>query len=499
MKAIILAAGEGKRFVAFNNEKKPKCLMEIGDTTLLNIQIDTLHRSGIKEIVVVRGYEKDQINTPGIRYYDNTTYKTTNVLYSLFVAEKELNDNVIVLYSDIYYEEGIVRKIMSTTHDISIGCMVNYENIQKLKSDISLEDIELIDFESDNKIHKIGKKLPPVSDHTRGQFIGIFKLSPRGCKQIKNFYEYFKTKSKEASHSNYRMAWITELFSEMMNLGTDISVTIIEHGWFEVNTVEDYQALLKIQSLKESYLLAQTDWKKRAEKYDLLEWVNSDTLLQQMAQNISSINNKTSILDVGTGTGKVLIYLKLNKGDASYQGCDISDAMMKKINPSYGFALKEANVTNLNIFPDSSFDYITARMVFHHIDELHKAMTEIYKKLKEGGKLIICEGNPPSQTSYNFYKEMFFYKETREVFMESDLINLFVQNKYKHVVTQTIILENMSLNNWLDNSGLPQRNIDIIKKMHYNCSDAVKKDYNMKVTKNDILMDWKFSIVTGEK
>jgi len=57
----------------------------------------------------------------------------------------------------------------------------------------------------------------------------------------------------------------------------------------------------------------------------------------------------------------------------------------------------------------------------------------------------------------------------------------------------------MSINNWLENSGLPFRNIDIIKKMHYDCDNLVKRAYNMKFKNNDILMEWKFSVVAGIK
>lgn len=498
MKAVILAAGEGKRFNYFK-EKKPKCLMDIGETTLLNIQIDTLHKCGIKDIVIVRGYEKNQINIPGIKYYDNNNFNRTNVLFSLFTVKNELNSDVIILYSDIYYEENIIRKIIKSKHSITIGCLINYESMQKTKSDISLKDIELVDFESHNRIKRIGKNLTAKSDYTRGQFIGIFKLTPNGCNQIKNFYEYFKLKFNESQNHSYKKAWITDLFSEMIELGIEITATIMESGWFEVNTFDDYQTLLKIQSLKKKYLLVKTDWKKRAEKYNNLDWVNNDKLLSYMTENISKINSSINILDVGTGTGKILLYLKLKRGEANYYGCDISSAMMNKIDPSYGFELKMANVTNLDIYPKNFFNYVTARMIFHHVDDVDKAMKEIYKKLKKGGKLIICEGNPPSYISHDFYKEMFFYKETRNVFMETDLINLYVRNKFRNITTNTIILKNMSLNNWIENSGLPQRNIDIIKKMHYNCHEDVKKDYNMKIVKDDIIMDWKFSIVTGEK
>lgn len=498
MKAIILAAGTGAKLSHFDGDR-PTCLMEIGNTTLLNTQLDTLYRCGVTDIVIVRGHEKAQINVPGIRYYDNDEYHTTNVLYSLLTAESELEGDVLVLYSDIYYEESCINILLKSSHDITLGGLVSHESLRKLRDDGALGEVELIEFSADNAVTRIGKHLPVEPAGTRGQFIGIFKLNEAGCRKFKNFLELYKGRRAATDIPCYRGAFITDMLSLMIDCGINVHATIVESGWFEVNTPEDYQLLLGTHSIRDKYLATTTDWAKRSEKYDSLEWVNNDELLRHFADCVEGIGPDSHLLDVGTGTGKVLIYLKLKKGDAHYYGIDSSAAMMRKIDPAYGFQLRRADVTDLGDFPDGIFDCVTARMVLHHVDELDVALQQIRRKLKEGGRLVVCEGNPPSYDAYNFYKEMFFYKEIRNTFMESDLINMQLRNGFRNVTTKSVVLRDMSLNNWIDNSGLPQRNINIIKQMHHECSDAVKRDYNMKTRGDDITMDWKFSIVIGEK
>lgn len=497
MKAIILAAGDGVR-TALTQGGRPTCLLEVGNTTLLNIQLDTLDKCGITDIVLVRGYEKSQIDVPGIRYYDNDEHATTNVLHSLMVAERELCGDVLILYSDIYYDENTVRVLLKSKHDITLGALVSHENLQRLKDRTALADFELIDFDAENSIEHIGKHLPETYEGTRGQFIGIFRLTDRGCRKFKRFFEFYRSSPGPSGLPACRQDFITDMFAVMVDCGIDIRTSIVESGWFELNTPEDYQRLLTTQAVKSKYLTTHTDWERRSEKYDQLAWVNSDELLAHLAAHVE-VTPETYLLDVGTGTGKVLIYLKLKHGDAHYYGADSSAAMMSKIDPAYDFNLAEADVANLEPYPDGLFDYVTARMVFHHVSDVHKAMREIHRKLKPGGRLIICEGNPPSYDSYNFYKEMFFYKEIRNVFMESDLINMFTAGGYRNITTRTVVLHDMSLNNWIDNSGLPRRNIDIIKRMHYECGEVVRRDYNMNFRGDDITMDWKFSIVIGEK
>ena len=126
-------------------------------------------------------------------------------------------------------------------------------------------------------------------------------------------------------------------------------------------------------------------------------------------------------------------------------------------------------------------------------------MDEVYRVLRPGGMFILCEGNPPDRYSIPFYENMFRFKEDRITFLLDDLVNLLVRRGLKNIISRTVIMPEMSLNNWLENSGLPFRNIDIIKSMHHDCDNRIKKAYNMKVKNGDILMDWKFSVVAGTK
>ncbi|KIL09792.1 hypothetical protein SR42_08665 [Clostridium botulinum] len=94
---------------------------------------------------------------------------------------------------------------------------------------------------------------------------------------------------------------------------------------------------------------------------------------------------------------------------------------------------------------------------------------------------------------------MFKYKENRHTFLVDDLTNLFVNSGFNNIIAKTISLNNMSLNNWLNNAGVPFRNIDIIRKMHFEADKLIKQAYNMKIVENDIVMNWKFAIIYGTK
>ena len=62
MKAIILAAGIASRLRPLTNDR-PKCLLKIGNRSLLERTIDALLENNIREIVIVTGYLHDMLET----------------------------------------------------------------------------------------------------------------------------------------------------------------------------------------------------------------------------------------------------------------------------------------------------------------------------------------------------------------------------------------------------------------------------------------------------
>ena len=106
MKAIIIAAGSGNRLLPITNHKS-KCLLDVGGMTIMQRQLQALRECGISDISMVRGYMKDMIAYPDIKYYENTDYENNDILKSLFYAENEMNGEFIFSYSDILLELSI--------------------------------------------------------------------------------------------------------------------------------------------------------------------------------------------------------------------------------------------------------------------------------------------------------------------------------------------------------------------------------------------------------
>ena len=240
-KAIIIAAGLGSRLGNLTNDK-PKCLLEVAGKSLLQHQIDTLKSCGITNISVIKGYKKEKINYPGLKYYINDDYQNNNILNSLFYAEPEMSDAFITHYSDILYRKEVVERLLTSQGDISVVIDINWQDYYLGRTDHPIEEAEKVIFDANNQVVEIGKIL--VKEEVNwGEFIGMAKFTKRGAEIFKRHFHqakklYWGKPFQQASI--FQKAYLTDMFQEMIDLGVLISCVIIAKGWIEIDTVQDF-------------------------------------------------------------------------------------------------------------------------------------------------------------------------------------------------------------------------------------------------------------------
>src|SRR3989344_9679391 len=176
-KAIIIAAGMGKRLNPLTSDI-PKCLLKIGDKTIMERQLEALKFCGITDTAVVRGYQGDKINFAGIKYYENTNYQNNNILNSLFYAEPEMDGDFIASYSDILYDKSVVEKLLEDKNDIAVVVDTDWQEYYQGRAKHPLEEAEKVIIR-DGKVFKIGKQL--TIEDSQGEFIGMVKFSEKGA------------------------------------------------------------------------------------------------------------------------------------------------------------------------------------------------------------------------------------------------------------------------------------------------------------------------------
>jgi phosphoenolpyruvate phosphomutase len=254
--AVILGAGQGQGLLPLT-ENVPTPMLDIKGKTILERQIEVLNACGIKDIAVVRGYKKEAINLPNVRYYDNDAFATTNEAESLFAAKKELGGQFLFLYGDIVFERGHLEKLLKSPADISLLVDRAWKAQEAPQGRGAPDLVELKDAqeagyrfvgaEAPHQVAHVGRNVPAGQAH--GEFIGMALFTPKGARQLTDLQaQLVESKSKVGDAKSLTEASFTDLIEELVKRGTEVQAVDVHKGWLEIDTFEDYKrawALLK--------------------------------------------------------------------------------------------------------------------------------------------------------------------------------------------------------------------------------------------------------------
>ena len=124
MKAVILAAGEGRRLRPFT-ETMPKVMLPVANRPVLEYVFDAVKNSGIDEIITVVGYKKEVIMEYFKDYEDaSITYvvqdKQLGTAHALLQAKKYITEDFIVLSGDNIIDQISISKLIKNKSPHSI-------------------------------------------------------------------------------------------------------------------------------------------------------------------------------------------------------------------------------------------------------------------------------------------------------------------------------------------------------------------------------------------
>lgn len=135
MQAIILAAGMGTRLKKLTSNNT-KCMVKVNGVTLIERALSILDRKGLSRIVLVVGYQAQNliefvhtlnINTPVV-FIENSIYDKTNNIYSLTLAKKyACEEDTLLLESDLIFEEALIDALLDDDRE-TLALVDKFEN-----------------------------------------------------------------------------------------------------------------------------------------------------------------------------------------------------------------------------------------------------------------------------------------------------------------------------------------------------------------------------------
>ena len=246
MKAVILAAGSARRLSPLTDNMH-KCLLPIGEKSILEHQLDVLDYYGVPEAVIVIGFLKEQIvakfgrqyKNIALSYIENPDYATTNTVYSLYLARDYFLDSDFLYFNaDVVFHRSLLGRLLFSQFSTAMGVEVKRCGAEEVKVIVN----------DDHRILRIGKKLPP--QECLGEFVGIAKF---GTSITRDFITGLKAVIDEGEQMAFFEKGVDRILAKHQLYYEDVSdIPVIEIDFPEDLERARKQILPKIIAMNES-------------------------------------------------------------------------------------------------------------------------------------------------------------------------------------------------------------------------------------------------------
>ena len=204
---------------------------------MLDRQIKVLKSEGIHRIILIGGYRSEMLCREDAELRINPAYSETNMVYTLFCAESDLDDEAIVSYGDIVYSRAILSKLLKSDADIAVTIDKDWKSYWFARSNNPLDDAETLQLSSEGRITEIGRK-PNTMEEIEGQYMGLMKFSAKGAAMMSKVYHEAK-KAGNLCGKPVKKAQLTDLLQTMIHSGYRVDAVTVQGGWVEVDTISD--------------------------------------------------------------------------------------------------------------------------------------------------------------------------------------------------------------------------------------------------------------------
>jgi L-glutamine-phosphate cytidylyltransferase len=227
MKAVILAAGVGKRLWQIT-QHRPKCLITIGGRSLLHRYLATLASVGIRRADIVVGYKQEMIREAvaaescgvTVKFLVNEQFHRGSIS-SLWIARTALDDDVVIMDADVLFHREILRRLVESP----------YENALLMDETVKQTGEECMVVVEGGRVIALTKTLPAHYDYA-GEGVGFLRVRHADAPHVV---------ASLRSHID-KGAWNMEYEDALREYFRDVKVGHEKIGglpWTEIDFVED--------------------------------------------------------------------------------------------------------------------------------------------------------------------------------------------------------------------------------------------------------------------
>lgn len=233
--ALLLAAGTGSRLFPLT-QNSPKCLTLVNEKSILERLVIGLKKKGFKRLVIVTGYLENCIReflgtksgNMTIEYIYSPLYRTTNNIYSLWMARNIINEPFMLIESDLVFDASVLddmifpdRIAIARMQPWMNGTTVTINKFQQVRS-----------FQNGTITHL---------DEIRYKTVNIYSFS------LSTWHSIVERLNQQIAVGIVNSYYET-VFSDMVADGS-LSLKVVPFDnnlWYEIDTIEDLSEAEKL-------------------------------------------------------------------------------------------------------------------------------------------------------------------------------------------------------------------------------------------------------------
>ncbi len=232
MKAIILAAGQGRRLLPLTSNMA-KCCLPLHGLSILEWQLSQIAKCDIDEVVVVTGFAcemvdaiVDKVDGINVRTLHNPMYAHTDNLGTCWEARFEMDGPFVLMNGDTLFEAAILQRLLASDNSYSITLATDN------KPHFDLDDMKIIT--DGDRLLKVSKQLD--ISLVSGESIGLMVFDQAGANAFTQKLEEMMDKADALK------LWYLSAIDQLASEGIAGICPVEGLSWCEVDDAVDFAA-----------------------------------------------------------------------------------------------------------------------------------------------------------------------------------------------------------------------------------------------------------------
>lgn len=219
-----MAAGLGSRFGIYT-EDRPKGFIEVGGMSMIERSIQSLLACGIKRIIIGIGYMKEAFDKltetyPQIECCFSPRYAETNSMYTLYNMRHLINEDFLLLESDLVFEKKAIEMLIADEHpDIILTTPI-----------CKFQDQYYVEFDAEHWL--INCSTDKTKVNTNSELVGVHKVS-------KDFFDIMVAEYNKVVAVKPKLGYEFALLDTAQRLKKMFVLDVPDLLWYEIDDPED--------------------------------------------------------------------------------------------------------------------------------------------------------------------------------------------------------------------------------------------------------------------